>query len=192
MTLNDAPPDHWWPPGRRSRAVELRPARAVVGATRAVVAAVCVAVAAVVLSLLGWTLLPMVVGWQPTVVLTGSMEPQIARGDVVLSAPPALGDIQPGRVLWFADPARPGTTLLHRAVTVAHDGSIVTRGDANQSDDAYPVQAAAVLGLPRLRVPVVGLPVVWAGDQRWDLVAATVAGLGLVLHGAALTLGSRP
>ena len=38
----------------------------------------------VVLSMLSWTLLPLVLGWQPAVVLSGSMEPGMRRGDMAV------------------------------------------------------------------------------------------------------------
>ena len=183
-------PRHVQAAGRASERTSGTVRRRLLDVSTALVSGVCAAVVTALVGLMAWSFLPMLAGWQPTVVLTGSMQPRIAPGDVVLSAPLAPGDVQAGRVLWFTDPDR-GITLVHRATQIADDGSITTQGDANQSPDATPITEADVLGLPRLRIPVVGLPVIWAGQQQWHLVAGTVLGLALALRGATLALGGR-
>lgn len=112
------------------------------------------------------TLLPMLFGWHPYVIVTGSMEPGIGAGDVVLVSPdPELDDVV-GRVISFQDPAREDHILTHRVVSINEDGTLVTKGDANPTVDSVPVQPESVTGLGRLLVQFVGLPVVWllAGD----------------------------
>jgi signal peptidase I len=139
---------------------------------RAVVLAVLVALA----GLLALCLVPQAVGMRADVVVSGSMAPQIAPGDVVLSAPVAPGSLQPGQVLLFPDPARPGRSLLHRLVAFDANGDLVTRGDANQGNDSTPVPAATVLGRAELRVPHVGLPAYWwrTGDRGATVLATAV------------------
>src|SRR5690606_15671141 len=61
--VSDAPPNRW---------------------VRHAVALCARSVLATVAGLLVWTVLPMALGWQPAVVLSGSMEPAIRTGDVVL------------------------------------------------------------------------------------------------------------
>lgn len=152
----------------------------------------CVAALSGVLGLSAWALLPVAAGAQATVVLTGSMAPALMPGDVVMSTSVQPGDVQAGRVIWFADPSRAGRTLLHRAVAIEQDGTVVTRGDANGSDDPMPVGPDAVLGLPRLRVPVIGLPVLWATQQQWALVGATALAIAVVTRGALSVLVPAP
>ena len=130
----------------------------------------------VVTGLLIWSLLPCLLGWRAQVVLTGSMRPGIAPGDLVLAAPAAPGQIQVGRVLLFDDPVHPGHTLVHRLIRVDGNGSLITRGDANAVEDSTPIPMSAVRGLPRLRVPYVGSPVVWMRQhERLPLVGLVVA-----------------
>ena len=57
------------------------------------------------------TLLPVLIGWRPFVVESGSMAPRIHVGDVVLAAPVAQASDLVGRVTVFDDPAKPGTTV---------------------------------------------------------------------------------
>jgi signal peptidase len=139
---------------------------------------------AALLMLLFWTLAPMIMGWQSYVIMSGSMAPRLFPGDVVLSQPMGADKVSLGQIILMDNPARAGTTLVHRAVGRNPDGSLVTRGDANAAEDSTPVPAELVRGLPRLRVPYVGLPAVWLanGDYRslgLSLVAGTVLMVGV-------------
>lgn len=147
------------------------------------VCALCLAALVVLGALTTFTLVPAAMGWRPDVILTGSMAPAIMPGDVVVSAPIKPRDIIPGRVLLVDNPLRPGELLLHRAVSITSNGSIITRGDANQSADSAPVPIASVRGLPRLRVPMIGLPALWVRDQQWGRLAGATGGILLALWG---------
>lgn len=135
------------PPGRRGLLV--------------VAITVAVAYLTAAAGLLWWSTVPVVAGWQPTVVLTGSMAPALDPGDVVLVGPVAASPqvLPPGRVALVRDPSRDTGTYLHR-VAEWDDGAVVTRGDANATADA-PVAPEQVLGQVRLVVPAIGLPAVW-------------------------------
>ncbi|GAA3225989.1 signal peptidase I [Dactylosporangium siamense] len=123
-------------------------------------------------AMLAATLLPVAFGWETQVVLTGSMRPGIAPGDLVVSAPVRAAQVRAGQVVVVEDPARPGTLLVHRVVRRNADGSLTTKGDANPSVDQAAVPAANVRGLARLRVPKVGLPALWLRQGRWAPVTA--------------------
>lgn len=142
---------------------------------------------AVLCGLVVWTLLPCLLGWSPHVVLTGSMAPRIQPGDVVLTQPVPAAAIQPGQVVLFEDPLRPGRTVVHRTVRRNADGNLITRGDANATEDSTPVAPSAVRGLPRLRVPYIGRPMLWARQQNRVAVAAS----GGLLVAASLLLMSE-
>jgi signal peptidase I len=114
----------------------------------------------VLAGLLFWALVPLATGWHTDVVLSGSMQPQISPGDLVIVAPGTKG-IHPGQVIAFRDPAHPGRQLVHRVVQRNTDGTFTTRGDANPSADSTPVPLSNVDGLARLRIPWLGLPVYW-------------------------------
>src|SRR5690349_12968093 len=77
------------------------------GSGAAVIAAAALLVSAAVI--------PVMLGWSATVVMSGSMEPAVAPGDVIVtsrpSSPPRIGQI-----VRFPDPAEPGRFLLHRVV----------------------------------------------------------------------------
>ncbi len=121
--------------------------------------------------LLFWALLPYALGWHATMVVSGSMEPAIRTGDVVVLAPvteeQAREGALVGAVVQVDNPVRPGNLLLHRVVGRNTDGTLVTKGDANQSRDYAPVRPDRVRGVARLRVPAAGLPMLWLrnGDR---------------------------
>jgi signal peptidase I len=136
------------------------------------------------------TLVPLLFGWQPYVIVTGSMEPGIAAGDVVLVSPsPDVADMV-GRVVSFEDPARADHILTHRVVSINDDGTLITKGDANPTVDSVPVPADSVTGAGRLLIRFVGLPVVWGLTGDW---APLIGQLGiLVLAVLATVLDYEP
>jgi len=81
------------------------------------------------------TLLPMVIGWRPFVVESGSMQPRIDVGDIVLAAPESDPENLLGRVTVFDNPDLPGSTKTHRVIALNDDGTMTTKGDANPNAD---------------------------------------------------------
>ncbi|WP_458779787.1 Ig-like domain-containing protein [Arthrobacter sp. D3-16] len=131
----------------------------------------------VMLSLALIAVLPAVAGWHGTVVQSGSMEPHISAGDVVLAS--ALEDTAPvpvGGVVEFTSPAsaEPGgaeKTRLHRIVTANQDGTYVTAGDANAEVDSTPLVRGQITGQARLLIPSIGLPGLWLGTGKLPALA---------------------
>ena len=128
--------------------------------------------------LLFWSVAPTAVGWQSRVVSSGSMAPAVHPGDVVLVSPIAPERLSPGQLVLFEDAGRPGRTVLHRVASV-DGGSVVTKGDANQSADTASLPRADVDGIARLVVPQVGAPLLWAQSGHYDRLAAVLV-TGLV------------
>jgi signal peptidase I len=152
----------------------------------------------VTLGLVVWSVLPRAAGWSPSVVMTGSMEPRLHPGDVVLSAPASARNVQPGQIILVTNPAQPAHLLVHRFVRWNAAGQIITKGDANPTEDSTPVPPANVHGLPRLRLPYVGLGVVWLRNHDWQhlglALLVLLAAWGLLVSGPTLpeTTGDGP
>ena len=94
---------------------------------------------------------PRVLGYSVFQVMTGSMEPALPEGAllVVRETPPE--EIQPGDVISFfsADPALGGAVNTHRVVRVEkEDGKrlFITKGDANYIEDSFPVEESLLVG----------------------------------------------
>ena len=152
---------------------------------RAVVAAVLVAVAGLVFLALA----PRLVGFSGHVVVSGSMEPRLSPGDVVLTRPVLPQDLQPGQVLLFPDPEGADRLVLHRLVSFDERGDLVTRGDANQSNDSTHVPISSVIGAAQVGVPYVGLPAYWRSTGQWGHLAALTVLLGGAI--SSVSSGSR-
>ncbi|WP_454084478.1 signal peptidase I [Georgenia sp. Marseille-Q6866] len=155
--MSDAPPNRW---------------------VRHAVALCARSALATLAGLLVWTVLPVLIGWQPSVVLSGSMEPAIRMGDVVVTREVPASRLRPGQVLLADAPGEEGSRLLHRFDSTDDDGGLLLRGDANDAPDTLPVTADAVHGVGVLRVPWVGLPYAWAAQGRYPPMVLTVLGVG--------------
>jgi len=107
-------------------------------------------------ALLAATLLPVLVGWRPYLITSGSMRPDVPAGSVVLADRDGTLSVAVGDVVVVDDPARPGHLLAHRVAEVRADGALVTKGDANPARDARPVSPGRVVGRMRAVVPVLG------------------------------------
>jgi signal peptidase len=109
------------------------------------------------------------------VILSGSMEPTVSPGDVVIvdaSAAIAVGD-----VITFDDGNAVPTT--HRVVAI-EDGQYVTQGDANQNPDAQRIAPGDVLGRVTLTIPYVGHVILWVNTPI-GYVSLVVAPLVLLV-----------
>lgn len=113
--------------------------------------------------------LPLLTGLTGSVVQSGSMEPKISAGDVVLARPVELDDPLPmGRVITFAAPtgsAHHGT-MLHRLVGERSDGALVTAGDANADVDSTPIARRDIIARGVLLIPWIGQPALWIGTGQ--------------------------
>ncbi len=127
------------------------------------------------LCLLVWAVVvPLALGWSSVAVLSGSMEPGIEAGDVVVTSPHDGTGLGPGTVIVFKNPAGEGQ-ITHRIVDIAPTGEYVTRGDRNGRVDSDPVTADQVVGVGRILVPFVGKPYAWVYAGAWlNLVLAGI------------------
>lgn len=144
---------------------------------RVVVATLARGVVATVLGLALWAAAPAVIGWQPTTVVTGSMEPRLLPGDVVVSRPASADAVRMGKILLADDPDRAGHLRMHRYVAHGPGGTLVTKGDANPQPDSTPLEPSAVHGVAFLRVPVVGTPILWLRNGEWPRVGVLALAL---------------
>ncbi|MBQ7670609.1 MAG: signal peptidase I [Clostridia bacterium] len=85
-------------------------------------------------------------------VVTGSMEPTIPVGAVLLSRSADVDEIEVGDIICFRsrESSHYGSIVTHRVVSISEDESgkkyLESRGDANYSSDPYFVQAENLIG----------------------------------------------
>ncbi len=147
----------------------------------------------VLLSLGLIAILPSVLGWNGTVVQSGSMEPHISAGDVVLTTEfKANQHVPMGGVVQFLSPAAAEPDgvekfRMHRIVAGNPDGTYVTAGDANRDVDSTALEREQITGQARLLIPYVGLPGLWLASGKFTALtwwlALTLLAVALAVFG---------
>ena len=96
-------------------------------------------------------------GWQVDTVLSGSMEPAIPTGSILVSRPVAPDEIQVGDVITFFGPGR-GRLITHRVTAIERSNGIIftTKGDANNAEDPFTIPAEDVVGKVLVHIPFLG------------------------------------
>lgn len=113
-------------------------------------------------------------GWRIATIQSGSMEPSLHRGDLVISRPTQLSTLRTGDVILFEQGTGTRILIAHRIANVLEFNTTIhnertgedtksvsrlfrTRGDANVEPDADLVGQDAIQGRIILTIPSVGL-----------------------------------
>ena len=86
------------------------------------------------------------------IVRSGSMEPAIAVGDMVLAGPVGTGGIKPGVIISY----EAGKNLITHRVLSFDGNTLITKGDANKEQDPNPVRLSQVQSRYIFRIPFAG------------------------------------
>ncbi|MGI6020782.1 MAG: signal peptidase I [Lachnospiraceae bacterium] len=105
--------------------------------------------------------LPDIAGYVPLRVLTSSMEPEFSKGDMIIIKKSGISDINIGDVVTFFDPSGDETDILsHRVVDIRYDVDgakcLITKGDANPSEDIPVITSEEVIGKYEFSVKYLG------------------------------------
>lgn len=93
--------------------------------------------------------IPMPFGTGAAVVLSGSMEPTLSKGDLIIVQ--KTDTVKPGDIVVYQS----GSSLIvHRVISVDGD-TVVTQGDANNIPDE-PLQRSQIKGKVRFHIPQLG------------------------------------
>ncbi|MFW5948124.1 MAG: signal peptidase I [Halolamina sp.] len=99
------------------------------------------------------------------VVLSGSMEPAISAGDVVVVESVPSEAVAVDDVITYSR-SQDAATVTHRVVDVDDTGDervFYTKGDANEEADQRPVPASALVGAVVLTIPYIGYVIQFVG-----------------------------
>ncbi len=110
------------------------------------------------------------------IVRTGSMVPAINPGDIVFTGP--ADKIAPGTIITF-DVS--GETVTHRIVSISGD-QILTKGDANKTADASPINKSAIKGTYLFRVPAIGYVTSLTGTKKGWFLLVILPSILLVMY----------
>jgi signal peptidase I len=97
-------------------------------------------------------------------VMSGSMEPTIGVGDVVVARETSPMDVRVGDIVTFRDPTDHERLITHRVRQIHLVGDevvVVTRGDANTGEEHWAVPADGTIGRVAYHVPKLGYFLVW-------------------------------
>ena len=117
---------------------------------------------------LGGNATPMPFGTGASVVLSGSMEPSISVGDLLIYR--ETDDYSPGDVVVY----QVGTTPVVHRIVALDDTTVTTRGDANDSDDA-PFAREMLKGRVVAQIPWVGNVILFLKTPIGTLIVAAAA-----------------
>jgi signal peptidase I len=142
---------------------------------------------------------PFALGLKPYTVRSGSMQPTIDTGDIVVDTTIRPTEAGVGDIVTFKDSQRSGELITHRVRAVRRDGDqldFVTRGDANNNVERWSVPANGSIGKVVYRVPKLGyaLASTGSGPGRIALIAIPallLCGLGLIRIWAPERLGAK-
>ena len=103
---------------------------------------------------------PSLGGVFPMIVLTDSMYPEIASGDLIICNTAEPEEIRVNDVISFFDPMGSGTSVVtHRVLEIVEeDGKLSyrTKGDNNNAEDQVLVPQDKLVGIYRSRIPGLG------------------------------------
>lgn len=96
-----------------------------------------------------------ILGYNYKTVLTGSMEPAIPVGSIVITKEQSSYEIED--IISFQEK---GSVITHRIISIDRE-RYITKGDANNVADTEEVQQKQILGKVILTIPLLGYLVMW-------------------------------
>ena len=123
-------------------------------------------------------------GYQTFTVLSGSMEPTVSTGDLVVDARISVADARVGDVITFPEP-HTNRLITHRLVhkRVARGWAHMrTRGDANNAAEQWNIRADGEIGRVAFSVPKGGYVTTFVNERDAQLLLAVIAVLVGILE----------
>lgn len=124
---------------------------------------------------------PKILGNRFFTVLTGSMEPSIMTGDLIISKEVSPKEIHPGDVITFGSLNSNNITTHRVRRVITEDGkkSYVTQGDANNVEDPNPVPEEVLIGKVVKVIPKLGSIMSWMKSNLVLVIGGLVALISL-------------
>ena len=95
-------------------------------------------------------------GVTPTVIYSGSMQPTLNVGDIVVIQKTPIETLKQGDIIQYTDN---NVTYVHRIYAIDTDAQqkyIITKGDANDLPDSTPIVPDQILGKSLFTIPQLG------------------------------------
>ena len=99
-------------------------------------------------------------------IATGSMEPKISRGDIVIveKIEDRIAELEVGRVIAYKHNEVVVVHRINKIVEEDNERFFYTKGDANNHVDNYVVKENEIIGTVDFAVPYAGLPTIWLNE----------------------------
>ncbi len=119
--------------------------------------------------------LPTVFGWGSVVVLSGSMEPELPVGSLLIIH--KEDSYKVGEIITYEDEY--GNLVTHRLVSLENDKAI-TKGDANNTED-IPFSISKIYGKVKVVMPSVGGIILWLKTPLGICTILLIGGLLIII-----------
>jgi len=118
-------------------------------------------------------------GYRPLIVQSGSMEPTIMTGDVIVIA--TAPNYQKNDVVTFQDPEN--GIITHRIIEIKNDNDtqFVTKGDANRTQDESLIFENQIMGKTILIVPRLGYFINFTRTKPGIIIFLIIPGILIVI-----------
>jgi signal peptidase len=144
-------------------------------------------------TLLAALIAPRIAGATPYVIETGSMEPSMPPGTLVVVKAVPMSEIGPGDVVTYQIRSGDSTVVTHRVVAQGYDGTGQprwrTQGDANPSADQSWVLPVQVQGTRWYSIPYLGYVTSLVSERQRGVLTGLVA-LGLMGYAGTMFRGA--
>lgn len=124
---------------------------------------------------------PKILGCENLAVLSGSMEPKISVGSMVIVQDVDPNDLEVGDIITYK--ISDTTLVTHRIVSIDQDAQeIVTKGDANDVIDGEPVSFSNVVGKLFISIPFLGYISIYMQGKAGIAIICGVVGILILLN----------
>ena len=133
---------------------------------------------------------PILIGFRPVVVLTGSMEPTFPVGSIVYYHKCSFEELQVGDPITFQ---AENTLVTHRITTVnGLSRTVVTKGDNNETEDPVPVEETEIVGkTTKFAIPYAGYFVTYGKEPIAIAAMAVILLINYVLESVCQRRGEK-
>lgn len=127
---------------------------------------------------------PSIGGYKILKVISGSMEPTIQTGSVILIKQTEPDKLKVGDIITFRSMEYGGQLVTHRIAGI-NKGDLLTfetKGDANDSNDNNPTYASDIKGVEVLTIPLLGYIMDFIQSRQGILLMIIIPGIALIIY----------
>lgn len=128
---------------------------------------------------------PKIAGHHMYIVLSGSMSPAFDTGSVIFVEPMEPEDIREGDIITYRGLGDSSLLTTHRVMGIEGSGQdleFITKGDANDVNDPYPIPGENLVGKVTLSIPYLGFLMGFGQSKKGLLVLVVIPGVLLIIN----------